>query len=74
MLCSRASSGMRVKLLDGFPSQRGLCSGGWEVPRQPGKEQNCFLELHQVLFEAQSCKVKWPEPWGRCRAGWVLLE
>lgn len=34
---SRAGSGVRVKL-DGFPSQRGLWSEGWEVPRQPGKE------------------------------------
>lgn len=74
MLHSRASSGARVKLLDGFPSQRGLWADGWEVPRQLGKEQNYLLDLQQVLFEAQSCKVKWPEPWGRHRAGWVLLE
>lgn len=74
MLCSRASRGVRVKLLDGFPSQRDLWSEGWEVPRQPGEEQNCLLDLHHVLFEAQSCKVKWPEPWGRRRAGRVLLE
>lgn len=74
MLCSHASSGVRVKLLGGFPSQRGMWSEGWEVPRQPGEEPNYLLDLHQVLFEAQSCKVKWPEPWGRHRAGWVLLE
>lgn len=61
----------------GYPAE-GLWSEGWEVPRQPGKNQNCvqffLLDLHQVLFEAESCGIKWPGPCRRGKAGWVLLE
>lgn len=78
-LTSGVGGGVRVKLLAGFPSW-GVGSGPM-AGRCPGshvQNQNCIqfslLDLKLVLFEAQSCRIKWSKPQGRAMAGWVLLE
>lgn len=74
MLRSRVSSGVRVKRLVDFLAGGGCGLRAGKCPGSQKKNKNCLLDLHPVSLEAQSCRVKWPEPCGRRRAGWILLE